>query len=68
MARSPGGTTSPAACNVPGTSERRLHELQIGFRQCIATEADKVRRLIVANLEPIGIRVLQASPFEASAA
>jgi hypothetical protein len=46
---------------VPGIGEHRLRELEIGFRQCIASEAGKVRCLIVADLEPIGIRVLQAS-------
>ena len=55
------GVGEPSGLHVPGIGEHALRELELGFGQRIGSEAGEIRRLIIADLEPVGIRVLQAS-------
>ena len=61
------GVGETAGLHVAGVGEHRLRELEIGFRQCLGREAGKSRDLVVAELEPIGIGVLQPSDGGAGA-
>jgi len=45
---------------VPGIGEDGLRELELRLGRRVGSETGEIRRLIVADLEPVGIGVLQA--------
>src|SRR5262249_58884124 len=61
------GIRETAGLHVTGIGENGLRELEIGFHQRLGREAGKSRDLVVAELEPVGIGVLQPSDGRAGA-
>ena len=54
------GIGEAARLQVAGVSEHRLRELEFGFGQRVRAQAGKGRRLIVGDVETVGVGALQA--------